>query len=257
MVVVVTVPLLQIAPNNDNLDADGGAHEDGGAEGDEEDLDVEDVEAQPRGARERPPRLPHADGLAARLPGALAPEGAVEGDDGALVGGQQRGLDAGQDGVGGDDEREGRQHPGDAQGQHLQEVRQPPVEVRHREGVVPRRVPGLDVHQPEQAQRQLLGHAHGEPHGRSRERGGAHGGREGRKAAEERLRARRRDRDVHPGCVELHDGQGRDGDSEDLGQERDKGHDGCEDGHGEVEEHVRAQATQQRWPAAYRVQHAV
>lgn len=76
------------------------SHDDGG-----KDLGVQDVDAHPRGAGKSPERVldghvaPADDG---GLEGAVV--GAVEGDDGVLVGREERGLHADEEDLGGHDE---------------------------------------------------------------------------------------------------------------------------------------------------------
>lgn len=178
-------------------------------EADQEDLDVELDEADPRGAGEGGPRVLDGDVAPAADDGRLqlALEGAVEGDDGLVLLGEQGRLDARQDHVRGDHEEhlEGhRQHEHD---QGLPDVGGGALGHGTRLGGAPLGEAEGAAHEPRQERREL----EREEVQDDGEAGGAEGLAEGRQAAPERLRARRRDHDVQPGRVELDEGDGADG----------------------------------------------
>lgn len=182
---------------------DDGSHESEGGDGDGKDLDVENDQAAPSSARKAAPGVLHG-GVALATDDAglnLVLEGAVEGDDGVSLLGDQRGLDANEDDAGGDDndDLEGDADDGDDDAlpgvgglglaAELQVREVEAEEVADSDGD-----PG----------RELLG----DPVDDDRADSGVEGALEGREAGPEVQGAPGRDDNVDPGSAELDKRQG-------------------------------------------------
>lgn len=227
--------------NEDGLGHQNGDQQGHGGQAQAKHLDVENQEAAPRSLAKGSPRV--GDGgvaLAANDLGLdLALEGAVKGDNGALLDGQEGGLDADEDNVGGDDDEDGRGNGDDGDDEGLGE--EAGAEGVHVEGLVEAALGHRDAedegHDDGDEARDLAG----EPENRDGLPGGFEGAPEGRQAGPKGQRRRLGNDDVNPGGAVLDQGQGGEesGDGEEVaakGAGEDAHEEGGQEDLGEVAE---------------------
>lgn len=194
---------------DDNLGNDNGGHERESGKGDGKNLDVEDDQALPGVAGEAAPGVVHGGvALAADDAGLdLALEGTVKGDDGVCLLGDEGGLDADEDDVGGDDDDdlEGDADEGD-------DDALPGVGALRlgddRVGLAELEVGEVEAEGPADGDGDPGGDLLCEPVGGDGLRGGVKGALEGREALPEVVGARGGDDDVDPDGGELDEGEG-------------------------------------------------